>query len=98
MRPRRGGRRPGKGDFPMSPHRRTAVVLAVLCLAAAAQSAIASPRPATPKLSPGAPSAAKPLARADVRQAEQWLADLGYWTGPVDGVWDDVSRHALVAF
>jgi len=82
----------------MSPYRRTAVVLAVLCLAAA-PSAIASPKPALPK-SPSIPvkTAAAPLTKADVRQAEQWLADLGYWTGPIDGVWDDVSRNALVAF
>ncbi|HEV7669886.1 MAG TPA: L,D-transpeptidase family protein [Thermoanaerobaculia bacterium] len=38
------------------------------------------------------------LTRAEIRQAEQRLADLGFWTGPVDGVWDGASRHALVAF
>lgn len=38
------------------------------------------------------------LTRAEVRQAEQWLADLGFWTGPIDGVWDGASRHALIAF
>jgi hypothetical protein len=38
------------------------------------------------------------LGRAEIRQAEQWLADLGFWTGPVDGVWDGASRHALIAF
>jgi hypothetical protein len=38
------------------------------------------------------------LTKAEVRQAEQWLADLGYWTGPIDGVWDGSTRHALVAF
>jgi lipoprotein-anchoring transpeptidase ErfK/SrfK len=38
------------------------------------------------------------LSRAEIRQAEQRLADLGYWTGPVDGVWDGASRQALVAF
>jgi lipoprotein-anchoring transpeptidase ErfK/SrfK len=79
----------------MSPYRRTAVVLAVLFLATLAQTAFASPKPAVPKSSPGA---AQPLTRTDIRQAEQWLADLGYWTGPVDGVWDNVSRHALIAF
>ena len=39
-----------------------------------------------------------PLSQAEIRQAEQRLADLGYWTGPIDGVWDGVSRNALVAF
>jgi putative peptidoglycan binding protein/L,D-transpeptidase-like protein len=38
------------------------------------------------------------LTKAEVRQAEQWLADLGYWTGPIDGIWDGASRHALIAF
>lgn len=38
------------------------------------------------------------LTRQEIRQAEQWLKDLGFWTGPVDGVWDGASRHALVAF
>jgi hypothetical protein len=38
------------------------------------------------------------LTKAEIKQAEQWLKDLGYWTGPVDGVWDGASRHALIAF
>lgn len=38
------------------------------------------------------------LSKQEIRQAEQWLKDLGYWTGPVDGVWDGASRHALTAF
>ena len=38
------------------------------------------------------------LTKAETKQAEQWLKDLGYWTGPVDGVWDGASRQALVAF
>jgi hypothetical protein len=45
-----------------------------------------------------AAASTKPLTKTDVRQAEQWLADLGFWTGPIDGVWDGASRHALVAF
>lgn len=38
------------------------------------------------------------LTKSEIRQAEQWLADLGFWTGPIDGVWDSSTRHALVAF
>lgn len=34
----------------------------------------------------------------DVLAAEQRLAELGYWTGPVDGLFDSASRHALIAF
>lgn len=33
-----------------------------------------------------------------IREAEQRLSDLGYWTGPIDGVLDAASRHALIAF
>ena len=38
------------------------------------------------------------LMRAQIKEAEQRLADLGYWTGPVDGVFDVGSRSALIAF
>lgn len=38
------------------------------------------------------------LSGQDVLEAEQRLAELGYWTGPVDGQFDSASRHALIAF
>lgn len=38
------------------------------------------------------------LTRAQTREAEGLLADLGYWTGRVDGVVDPATRFALVAF
>ena len=38
------------------------------------------------------------LGRREVREAEQRLSDLGYWTGPVDGKFDAASRQALIAF
>jgi hypothetical protein len=38
------------------------------------------------------------LGREEIREAERRLNDLGYWTGVVDGTWDLLSRHALVAF
>jgi N-acetylmuramoyl-L-alanine amidase len=38
------------------------------------------------------------LGRAQIKAAEQRLAELGYWTGPVDGVFDAGSREALIAF
>lgn len=45
----------------------------------------------------GAPS--KPaLGREEIRQAEKLLADLGFWSGTADGVWDEVSRQGLIAF
>jgi hypothetical protein len=44
------------------------------------------------------PAPAKLLIPSEIRQAEQKLKDLGYWTGPVDGTWDATDRHALIAF
>jgi len=38
------------------------------------------------------------LTRAQIREAEQRLAGMGYWTGAVDGVFDASSRSALIAF
>lgn len=38
------------------------------------------------------------LGPAELLEAEQRLADLGYWTGPVDGRFDLGSRDALIAF
>lgn len=36
--------------------------------------------------------------RNQIKEAEQHLADMGYWTGPVDGILDSGSRSALIAF
>ncbi len=38
------------------------------------------------------------LSHAEMLEAEELLAGLGYWTGPIDGVFDSASRHALTAF
>lgn len=38
------------------------------------------------------------LTHAQVREAELRLKELGYWTGPVDGVFDAASQSALIAF
>ena len=40
----------------------------------------------------------KSLTAQNHREAEQRLADLGYWGGKVDGHWDTASRNALIAF
>ncbi|MFY9823377.1 MAG: L,D-transpeptidase family protein [Thermoanaerobaculia bacterium] len=44
------------------------------------------------------PAGKRPLTKPEIRAAEQRLASLGYWTGPIDGVWDAVSRQGLIAF
>ncbi len=41
---------------------------------------------------------AQTIGAQEILVAEQRLSTLGYWTGPVDGVFDSGSRHALVAF
>lgn len=38
------------------------------------------------------------VTRVQTREAETLLGELGYWTGPVDGVFDSATRFALTAF
>jgi peptidoglycan hydrolase-like protein with peptidoglycan-binding domain len=38
------------------------------------------------------------MSRPQIKEAEQRLSDIGYWTGPVDGVLDPATRAALIAF
>ena len=38
------------------------------------------------------------LTRAQTREAERRLSEMGYWTGPIDGVFDPATRAALIAF
>ncbi len=38
------------------------------------------------------------LTRAQTREAERLLSNLGYWTGAVDGLFDPATRSALIAF
>lgn len=38
------------------------------------------------------------LSKDEIYQAETQLAALGFWIGPVDGVFDGASKHALIAF
>jgi peptidoglycan hydrolase-like protein with peptidoglycan-binding domain len=42
--------------------------------------------------------ASKPLQRSEIKQAERRLAEMGFWTGPTDGVVDGTTRQALIAF
>lgn len=57
-----------------------------------------TPADSTPASTPKRAAKSKALTAADHRAAEQRLADLGYWTGKVDGRWDEASRQALIAF
>ncbi len=38
------------------------------------------------------------LTRAQTREAERRLSEMGYWTGAVDGAFDPATRAALIAF
>src|SRR5215216_4290494 len=38
------------------------------------------------------------LTRSEIKEAERRLAELGYWTGAVDGVLDPATRSAVIAF
>lgn len=38
------------------------------------------------------------LTRAETREAEHRLSEMGYWTGAVDGLFDPATRSALIAF
>ena len=50
--------------------------------------------------SPRAPgrAAVPALTRAQTREAERRLSDMGYWTGAVDGLLDPATRSALITF
>ena len=39
-----------------------------------------------------------PLTRAELKEAERRLSEMGYWTGRVDGVIDNVTQAAMSAF
>ena len=73
----------------MSPFRRIAVT---------AVAAVCFPVVLVLSAVPAVSSQKATLTKNEIRQAERWLADLGFWTGPIDGVWDGASRHALTAF
>ena len=38
------------------------------------------------------------LTRANTKEAERRLSEMGYWTGPIDGLLDPATRSALIAF
>jgi len=46
----------------------------------------------------GQPARNETLTRAQIKEAERLLSEKGFWTGPIDGVFDTGSRSALIAF
>jgi N-acetylmuramoyl-L-alanine amidase len=89
-------------SFPFNP-----ISLALACALITSLSVIASSQTTRPRISTGKSQLnaskksaikSKALTGKDHREAEQRLADLGYWTGKIDGRWDVASRNALIAF
>ncbi|MGH9753176.1 MAG: L,D-transpeptidase family protein [Blastocatellia bacterium] len=79
----------------------TIITLASIAVAGARSQASRkshAPVETQPASAPKRSAKTKPLTAADHRAAERRLADLGYWTGRVDGRWDEASRQALIAF
>ena len=65
-------------------------LLAILLSLVSAMSVMSNPQ----KSSKRRPS----LNKVEVKEAEQRLAKLGYWTGPIDGLFDSASQSALITF
>lgn len=74
------------------------VAIISLPLVASGYAQTQRPRRALPTIRSTSVKAGRPLMPKDHRAAEARLAELGYWTGPVDGRWDEASRQALIAF
>jgi len=70
----------------------------ILALTLGVITATASAQTIHTKSTAGSKAKAAALTRQEILEAEQLLANLGYWTGPVDGTFDTASRYALVAF
>lgn len=66
----------------------TVVLLSLLVLVAVQSTVLAK----------GKKRVVRPPSRTEVRQAERRLSEMGYWTGPIDGVLDERSRLALITF
>jgi lipoprotein-anchoring transpeptidase ErfK/SrfK len=78
--------------------RRTLPCTWMLILLALPAGAVKDPPPAKPAAKKPVTITNAPMTKTDIRQAEQRLSELGYWAGPADGVWDEASRQALIAF
>jgi lipoprotein-anchoring transpeptidase ErfK/SrfK len=74
--------------------RRVFVFWAFLLIAPLGLPLFADAAPAQKRSKPKNP----PITRANIKEAEQLLSDLGYWGGPIDGRMDEATRHALIAF
>lgn len=72
------------------------ILTGAIVLAAGDRVVFSAPGPVT--LSRPSSQVRTPVTVQDIREAEQRLSELGYWTGPVDGKLDEGSRHALIAF
>jgi lipoprotein-anchoring transpeptidase ErfK/SrfK len=74
----------------------TLIIASVAVINVNAQQTVAHKQPSKPARSKASKHAA--ITATDIREAEQLLSGLGYWTGAIDGKMDTASRNALVAF
>lgn len=70
----------------------TSSLLLTVCLLALASTQSIAGTPGSGNRRERAPN------RAEAKEAERLLKDMGYWTGPVDGAIDGATRAALIAF
>lgn len=101
----RVGRRPGR-PLPIGPLLAGAAVGALLVAQPVAPASARGPAPANPRAAAAASSASVAAALwlgpgaqgANVEALENRLSELGYWVNHLDGVYDQDTRHAVVAF
>ncbi|HKP45240.1 MAG TPA: L,D-transpeptidase family protein [Pyrinomonadaceae bacterium] len=73
-----------------------AVILTLILLASNSIASAAGPDKHKPRRT--ARTSTRPLTRAEMKEVEQRLSDMGYWSGPVDGIIDSTTKTALEAF
>ena len=72
------------------------IIAAVAVINVNAQQAASRKQPSKPALAKVSKRIS--MTTSEIREAEQLLSDLGYWTGAIDGRMDAASRNALIAF
>jgi N-acetylmuramoyl-L-alanine amidase len=72
------------------------LLISISAIASAQQKTVSSKQKAVGRIETGLPHSS--LTRAQTREAERLLSDMGYWTGAVDGLFDAATGSALIAF
>jgi peptidoglycan hydrolase-like protein with peptidoglycan-binding domain len=72
------------------------LLISIAAIASAQQKTVGSKQEAVGRAEMHLPHTS--LTRGQTREAERRLANMGYWTGAVDGVFDPATRAALISF